>query len=199
MTSHNHPNINNAVSPTLTSLPPCLFSHHHIDATQQWADPTPGDPRLDNEQLNNEWWTTLQNEQLNNEGEDGDDAQHHHHPGSVPAQVSQHEPSHSILWQGMPCCCQRHGNHTTNGQMNDQAMNDQSTNNPALHDERSHMLNDAEWLNDQMMKRRTTEQWRGQQWRRTTSSLSRVCARLGKPAQAFPLPILIWKQVPHHC
>jgi len=93
MTSHDHPNINNAASPTLTSLPPHLFSHHHIDATQWWADPTPGNPPLDNEWLNNEWRMTLQNEQLNNEGEDGDDAQHHHRPGSVPAQVSQHEPA----------------------------------------------------------------------------------------------------------
>ena len=193
MTSHDHPNINNAASPTLTLLPPRPFSHHHIDATQWRVDPTPGDPQLDNEQLNNEWWMTLQNEQLNNEGEDGDDAQHCHCPGSVPAQVSQHEPSHSILWQGMPHCRQRHGNHTMNGQTNDQPTND-----PTLHDERPHTLNDARRLNNQMMKRWTTERWRGQQWWHTTLSLSRVCAGLGKPAQAFPLPILIWKQVPHH-
>ena len=93
MTSHDHPNINNTVSPTLTLLPPHLFSHHHIDAMQRRVDPTPGDPWLDNERLNNEWRTTLQNEQPNDEGEDGDNAQHRHHPGSVPAQVSQHEPA----------------------------------------------------------------------------------------------------------
>jgi len=199
MTAHNHPNINNAASPTLTSLPPCPFSHHHIDAMQQRADPTPGDPWLDNEWLNNKWWTTLQNEQLNDEGEDGDDAQHCHGPGSVPAQVSQHKPSHSILWQGMPHCHQRHGNHTTNGQTNDQVMNDQPTNDPTLHNEQPRTLNDAEQSNNRTMKQPTTEWWRGWWWRCTTLSLSRVCARLGKPAQAFPLPILIWKQVPHRC
>jgi len=37
------------------------------------------------------------------EEDDGDNTQHHHHPGSVPAQVSQDEPSPSLFWCEYRC------------------------------------------------------------------------------------------------
>jgi len=64
------------------------------------------------------------------EEDDSDNTQHYHCPGSVPAQVSQHDPSPSLFWQWKQvlCHCQRHGNKSTiNWTMINQTMIDQMT------------------------------------------------------------------------